>query len=159
MVLAVYLLFSVACFFTVHEHSETGSRKGKDAEVTRIFEIGKIDKSIFAEKYGELLTDEVIVTEERMRHIQERHAQDYALFLEFGSECIQEPDLVLSDEKNKGTVFMIKRFSEINLNVVMRLVLEGEDDTLKNSVMTFWRIRDRNVQKLVRKNEILYKRE
>ena len=28
VVLAVYLLFSVACFFTVHEHSDTASHKG-----------------------------------------------------------------------------------------------------------------------------------
>ena len=42
---------------------------------------------------------------------------------------------------------MIKRLADTNLNVVLRLVLAHEEKNLKNSVMTFWRIRDRNLKK------------
>ncbi len=43
VVLAVYLLFSVACFFTVHEHSDNGldvGMKEKTARERRISGIG-----------------------------------------------------------------------------------------------------------------------
>lgn len=54
---------------------------------------------------------------------------------------------------------MIKKLEDTNLNVVLRLVLELDDRKLKNSVMTFWRIRNKNLQKMIEKNEIIYKKE
>ena len=55
--------------------------------------------------------------------------------------------------------FMIKKLPGTNLNVVVRVVLETDEDGLKNSVMTFYRIRERNLRKLEEKNKLLYKRE
>lgn len=120
---------------------------------------GKVDTSIFENKFGELQTDEVILTNERMAHIKERHPEDIELFEKYGKECIDSPDLIVSDEKNAGTVFMIKTVAETNLNVVLRLALGEDGRKLKNSVMTFWRIRKRNLKKLIDKNELLYKKE
>lgn len=133
------------------------TKEEKDSTVAEIIKLGKVNKKIFQEKYGKIQTDEVIVTNERIAHI--KHPQDYDLFEQFCGECICTPDLVISDEKNIGTVFMIKKLPETNLNIVLRLVLENEQSTLKNSVMTFWRIRDRNLQKLIAKNQVLYKKE
>lgn len=127
--------------------------------MTEIVNLGKIDSQIFEKKFGKILTDEVIITNERIEHIQTHHPEDYHLFEIYGKDCIQYPDLILSDEKNFGTVFLIKKLSDTNLNVVLRLVLENEDCRLKNSVMTFWRIRESNLNKLIKKNEILYKKE
>ena len=127
--------------------------------MAEVVNLGKIDPQIFVKKFGEILTYEVIITNERIEHIQTHHPEDYHLFEIYGKDCIQYPDLILSDEKNFGTVFLIKKLSDTNLNVVLRLVLENEDCRLKNSVMTFWRIRERNLNKLIKKNEILYKKE
>ena len=133
--------------------------KGNNKAVTEIFKIGKIDTEIYKEKFGQIQTDEVIVTNERIEHIKLRHPEDYALFEQYGRECIISPDMVISDEKNAGTAFLIKRLPDTNLNVVLRLVLENEDSNLKNSVMTFWRIRERNLKKLINKNQLIYKKE
>lgn len=127
--------------------------------MAEVVNLGKIDPQIFEKKFGKILTDEVIITNERIEHIQTHHPEDYHLFEIYGKDCIQYPDLILSDEKNFGTVFMIKKLSDTNLNMVLRLVLENEDCRLKNSVMTFWRIRESNLNKLIKKNEILYKKE
>ena len=81
------------------------------------------------------------------------------MFEEYGEACVASPDVILKDIKNEGTVFMIQRLSETNLNVVVRVVLETDDNKLKNSVMTFYRIRERNLKKLVEKNKLLYKKE
>ena len=133
--------------------------KGSNKAVTEIFKIGKIDTEIYKEKFGQIQTDEVIVTNERIEHIKLRHPEDYALFEQYGRECIISPDMVISDEKNAGTAFLIKKLPDTNLNVVLRLVLENEDSNLKNSVMTFWRIRERNLKKLINKNQLIYKKE
>lgn len=62
-------------------------------------------------------------------------------------------------KKHTGTVFAIKRLPETNLNVVVRLVMETDREDRKNSVMTFYRIRERNLKKLMEKKRLLYSRE
>ena len=85
--------------------------------------------------------------------------EDYDLFEQYGEASVTSPDLIIKDIKNVGTVFMVKKLPETNLNVVVRVVLETDDSKLKNSVMTFYRIREKNLRKLIDKNGLLYKKE
>ena len=119
--------------------------------------LGKLNLKLLKNKFLNLKTDEIIVTNERIKHIKQRHMEDYELFLRYGKQCVQQPDIILKDEKNLGTIFMIKRISETNLNVIVRLALNSDKEGLKNSVMTFYRVRDKNLKKLMEKHEILYK--
>ena len=121
--------------------------------------LGEIESSLLQGYFGELRTKEVVVTEERMEHIRERHPEDVELFVLYGKEVVLKPDILLVDEKHIGTVFAIKRLPETNLNVVIRLVMETDRPDRKNSVMTFYRIRERNLKKLMEKNRLLYSRE
>ena len=129
------------------------------ASMMEIRSLGRIDTNILTKEFGKIQTDEIIVTNERLSHIKVRHPEDYELFERFGSESVTSPDLIIKDNKNEGTVFMIKRLPDTNLNVVVRVVLETDNSKLKNSVMTFYRIRERNLKKLIEKNGLLYKKE
>ena len=95
-----------------------------------------------------------------------RHPEDYELFIKYGAETVRDPDIIIKDGKNEGTVFMIRKLPNTNLNVVVRVALETDEEGLKNSVMTFYRIRERNLRKMVEKNSgligkdsVLYKKE
>lgn len=131
----------------------------EETSVTEIRNLGKINTEILQKEFGKIRTDEIIVTNERIDHIKERHPEDYDLFEEYGKECVSSPDLIVKDIKHQGTVFMVKKLPETNLNVVVRVVLETDDGKLKNSVMTFYRIREKNLKKLIEKNGMLYKKE
>ena len=131
----------------------------EEAIMTEIQSLGKIDTKVLEKEFGKIQTDEIIVTNERIDHIKERHPEDYALFEEYGKESVTSPDLIIKDIKHEGTVFMVKQLPDTNLNVVVRVVLEKDDSKLKNSVMTFYRIRERNLKKLIEKNGLLYKKE
>lgn len=131
----------------------------EEISVIKIQNLGKINTKVLEKEFGKIQTDDIIVTSERIDHIKERHPEDYDLFEKYGRECVSAPDLIIKDIKNKGTVFMIKKLPETNLNVVVRVVLETDDSKLKNSVMTFYRIRERNLKKLIEKNGMLYKKE
>lgn len=124
-----------------------------------ICSLGRINTSILEKEFGKIQTDEIIVTNERINHIKEHHPEDYVLFEKYGRESVTAPDLILKDIKNPGTVFMVKKLPRTNLNVVVRVVLESDDSKLKNSVMTFYRIREKNLRKLIEKNGLLYKKE
>ena len=124
-----------------------------------LLEIGKIKKELFRRKYNIIKTDKVIITQERIHHIQVRHPYDYELFIKYRKEWVECPDIIINDDKNTETVFMIKKLSDMNLNIVIRLSLENEENLLNHSVMTCWRIRNKNLKKMMRKNQILYKKE
>ena len=127
--------------------------------VAEIIKLGKIKTQPLSKEFGKLKTDEIIITGERMQHIKQRHSEDYGLFEKYGVETVENPDIIIKDCKNKSTVFMVKHLENTNLNVVARLILDEEDDSLKNSVMTFYRIRSKNLNKLINKNIVLYKKE
>ncbi|MDO4554936.1 MAG: PBECR2 nuclease fold domain-containing protein [Lachnospiraceae bacterium] len=125
----------------------------------KIQSLGKINMSILEIEFGKIQTDDIIVTNERINHIKNHHPEDFELFLRYGESCVQNPDLIIRDIKNMGTVFMVKKLKDTNLNVVVRVVLKTDDSKLSNSVMTFYRIRERNLKKLIEKNTLLYKKE
>ncbi|WP_333678390.1 minor capsid protein [Muricomes intestini] len=121
--------------------------------------LGKIDMNLLEKEFGKMQTDEIIVTGERLEHIKDRHQEDYELFQKHGNEGVQNPDYIVRDEKHEGTVFMVKKLEDTNLNMIVRLALATDTEGYKNSVMTFYRIRERNLKKLIKKNKLLYKRE
>lgn len=131
----------------------------EEKAMVEIQSLGKIKLSLIDYKFKNLQTDDIIVTNERLAHIKERHPEDYELFRVYGSVSVQNPDYIIEDHKHEGTVFMVKRLPDTNLNVVCRLALSTDEKGLKNSVMTFYRIRERNLKKLIEKNQLLYKKE
>lgn len=124
-------------------------------ERTRL--LGKIDLKPLEDAFGDIQTDEVVITEERREHILERHPLDYDLFLKYGVLAVTQPDIVMRDERHAGTIFMVKRLTETNINVVVRVALNTDKKGLKNSVMTSYRLRDKNLKKMLEKNQVLYK--
>ena len=129
----------------------------KDGADVRV--IGEINPVCLAAAFGTLNTLATVVTDERIDHIQTHHPQDYELFREHGQHTIEAPDIVLLDEKNDRTVFMIAKLTDTNLNTIVRLSVAGTDNAkLKNSVMTFYRLRDKNLKKLIKKHKVLYMR-
>ena len=135
------------------------SNTKEDADVSIIRYLGRIDTTSLEKEFGKIRTDEIIVTNERLSHIKERHPEDYDLFEKYGKDSVENPDFVIKDGKHDGTVFMVKKMQETNLNVVVRVVIETDKEGLKNSVMTFYRIRERNLRKLIDRNSLLYKKE
>lgn len=133
-------------------------KTGSD-DVAEIIELGKFDTQPLEIEFGKLKTDELIVTNERIEHIKSRHPEDFNLFEKYSLSVVVEPDFIIKDEKNVNTVFMVKKLENTNLNLVVKIILETDEKDLKNSVMTFYRIRERNLKKLVDRNKTLYKSE
>ncbi len=83
--------------------------------------LGRIKLEPLVQTYGEIQTNEIILTDERRVHIKERHPQDYELFLEYGELTVTKPDFIIKDEKNCATIFMIKKLVDTNINVVVKV--------------------------------------
>ena len=122
--------------------------------------IGKLSAALTASIGFALRTDEVVLTPERAGHIRLRHPSDVYLLAQFGSAVVASPDLVLLDDKNAATILLVKSIADMNCNMVLRLALLTDEDTEKqNSIMTFHRIRDSYLKRLLSRKKILYKSE
>lgn len=122
--------------------------------------VGKINLKIFKNVSYNLIMDEVILTNERYFHIIERHEEDFIIFSNILFQIIIEPDYVLEDYKNKYTIMLIKKVDDNNnINVIIRLAIVEDFIHNKNSIMTMYRIREKNLKKLMEKNKVIYKKE
>ena len=107
-----------------------------------------------------IVTDEVIITEERIVHIQQRHPQDYERYAQYMSEMIQKPQYILEDPF-PNTAVILRSFSEANkqFRLILKLAVTNDGADKKNSVITFMKISEKTFRKYVRNKNILYKSE
>ncbi len=89
----------------------------------------------------------------------EGHKKDFELYANVLNDIIEEPDYILKDYKNENTAMVIKHIDNTNINVILRLAIGNDNIHTKNSIMTLYRIRDKNLKKLQEKNKTIYKRE
>ena len=120
--------------------------------------LGKLNINILGNRFGKIATSDVVVTDEREEHIKSHHIEDYELFQLYAESIIADPDYLIEDIANRATVFMIKKLPDTNLNMVVKLVIDSDYEDRKNSVMTFYRIRTKNLEKLIKKNHLIYKK-
>ncbi len=113
-------------------------------------EIGKIGISSLIKSY-DIKTDKLIITKERIEHINKRHNNDYDLYNKYMKEIIDNPDYILEDIENINTLLYLKTIKELNLQMVIKLQTE-ENVNKSNTVITFWHMRKRSYKQIIKKN-------
>lgn len=122
--------------------------------------IGRIDKNIYKCVTENIVTDEVIITDERIAHIKQRHPNDYERFYSYIPEIIGNPDYIIASNK-PDTATVLKQITDKGekFQLVLRLITSKDNTDFKNSVITFLNISERTWNKYLRNKEILYKGE
>ena len=126
--------------------------------VNNVHYIGKLNLEIYKCVTDDIVTDEVIITDEQIAHIKERHPTVYERYGKYLTEIIENPDYIL--EANKpNTAFVLKLFNENddNFQLILRLKTTTDPLEFKNSVITFLKINNRKTEKYLRNKKILYK--
>lgn len=119
-----------------------------------------IDTKIFHCVTTDILTDEVIITDERIRHIEERHPGDFEKIEPFLSDILNYPDYILED-KNPSTCLVLKVIEKNNLRIqaVLRIHTSIDPDEYKNSILSAWIIGAKRWNSYEKNKKVLYKRE
>lgn len=130
-------------------------------EVRNMQYVGKIDKGIYQTVVnGEMITDEVIITDNRVQHIIERRGQAfYDEYKEYFNDIVTDPDYIFKD-KADNTVVVSKTFIHKGtaVNLVLRLVVEGENPEYKNSIITAIKENDKRFRQRLRNKTPVYKK-
>jgi len=122
--------------------------------------VGRIDIEKYKVVADKIQTDEVIITDERIEHIRERHPNDFERYAQYLSKIIENPDYIL--EANKpNTAFLLKEFVEANerFQLILKLAVEGDIPGYKNSIITFLKVEEKRYRRYLRTKKVLYKSE
>lgn len=130
------------------------------SEGSNVQTVGRIDVEKYRCITDEIATDEVIITPERIQHIEERHPGDYEQFVKYVADILENPDYIL--EANKPNTGVILKEIEENgekFKVILRVKVESDPAEYRNSILSFWQIGETTWKKNVKNKKILYKRE
>lgn len=135
--------------------------KNKNNEGKELQYICKIDKEKFKGISPSIITDEVILTDKQRQHIIERHPEIYELVKDRFDEIIENPDFIMKDNSRENTALIIKTLidKEKNVNVVLRLAVEGDNINNKNSIITCIPIGKNRIKSYKNNGKIIYKKE
>lgn len=134
--------------------------KTKDKEKADVHTVGRIDRSIYKCIAEDIVTDEVIITDNQIQHIKERHPDDYERFSFYFGEIVKSPDFIM-ETKKPNTALILKeiRLEHEVFKTVLRLVTSEDNPEYKNSIITFMKIDEKEWNRLLRNKKILYKKE
>lgn len=121
--------------------------------------IGKIDINIYKCITDDIITDEVIITEERIDHIKKHHPNDYERFSKYFKDIVQSPDYIVLANRPQ-TAIILKEINEngIKFKTALRLITSTDNKSFKNSIITFMKIDDKEWNRLLKNKKILYKK-
>ncbi len=122
--------------------------------------IGKINTDIYKCITENIVTDEVIITDERIAHIKERRGE--AFYERYGrcfGEIIENPDYIFKDKEN--TALVCKRYIDDGkyVNIALRLITSTDNPEYKNSIITAIAENNKRFAQRIRNNTPLYKKE
>lgn len=122
--------------------------------------VGHIDIETYRCITDDITTDEVIITSERIQHIQERHPGAYEKIKDFLQAALDDPDYILED-KNPNTGLILKAIKEngLRFQMVLRVHTSVDNPGFKNSIISGWDISESRWENYVNNKKILYKRE
>ena len=134
--------------------------KNVETAVSNVNYVGKIDREIYKCVTKDIVTDDVVITDERIKHTEENHLGDYKNYGQYLQEIVKAPDYIFAGNRPK-TALILKHVSEVDqkFKTILRLHTSEDDKNFKNSIITFMKIDEKEWNRLIRNKKILYKLE
>ncbi len=115
--------------------------------------IGKINKDIYKCVTEDIVSDEIVITDNQIKHIKERHPNDYEKFSQYFFEILSNPDYIIEANRPNTAVILKEVFVEGDcFQTVMRLSTSQDPSGYKNSIITFLKIDKKRWNRYLRVN-------
>ena len=125
---------------------------------TEYIQIAKLNKTLFKQINIPLLTDEVILTYEKLHHITDRRRELFKQIKDMLPDVIYQPDYIYQDWNDRdNTVVLVKMVGyKMYLNVVIKIAILYDKKHTKNSIITIIKIGEKTFNKIMKnKNNYL----
>ena len=129
-------------------------------EVADVHSVGRIDRNMYKCITEDIVTDEVVITDNQIQHILDRHPEAYEKVICSFNDALHNPDFIIQD-KHINTGLIIKRIeeNEKHMQMVLRVCTSDDPKGYKNSIISCWSISDKRLQNYLRNKKILYRKE
>lgn len=107
----------------------------------------------------DITTSEVVLTDERIKHIMARHPGDFEEIEPFFAEAITAPDYILKDTGKTGLVLKRVENEGVRFQMILRIHTSDDNPEYKNSVLSAWKISESRWENYIRNKKVLYKSE
>lgn len=113
--------------------------------------IGRIDREIFRCIAEDIVTEEVVMTDNQLEHILQRHPEVFPAVLDVLRDILRDPDYIIED-KHPYTGLVVRRLEtgSESLQVVLRICTSEDQPGYKNSVICCWEISERRLKNYLR---------
>ena len=120
----------------------------------------KLNLEIYSCITTDFITDEVIITEEQLSHIREKHPEAYQDTLLYVKDVLDDPDYIFKDKKENSGIVVKKIINEEEHSLlVIKIITSKDNKDYKNSVITGWKITEKRLNNYIRNKNIIYKKE
>lgn len=135
-------------------------RQESTKEVANVYSVGRIDKKIYNCITEDIVTEEVIITDNQIQHIKDRHPDSFKKSMDYLRETLADPDYIIED-KHKNTGLVVKRVDKesSHTQIVLRICTSADESGYKNSVISSWEISEKRLQNYLKNKRILYRKE
>lgn len=124
--------------------------------------IGKLNLTNLGKYEQKAITDEVVLTDERLKeHILIKHLNEYEQLKPYLKNIVENPDVILDDNRNENTIILLKKVPEIQKNgrVVIKIAVAEDEKHPKNSIITLMKLNDRTwKQTLKNRGNIIFEK-
>ena len=125
-----------------------------------IHSLGKLNLEIYSCITTDFITDEVIITEEQLSHIREKHPEAYQDTLLYVKDVLDDPDYIFKDKKENSGIVVKKIINEEEHSLlVIKIITSKDNKDYKNSVITGWKITEKRLNNYISNKNIIYKKE
>ena len=122
--------------------------------------IGKIKTEYVSEYKNKIITNEVVLTSERLNdHILIKHKKEYENLRVYLKEIVEEPDYILRDNRHSDTLIFLKYVNIANKRgrIVIKLAIAADERHPKNSIITLMQLNERTWNQTIKnKGDIIF---
>jgi len=124
--------------------------------------VGKLNTQILKHINIQLITNEVIVTFERLEHVEERRREVYDEVKTILPIAVFEPDYIYKDWNNRAnTLVFIKSIDETSkICIIIKIAELNDEKHSKNSIITMIKIGKKTFKKIYKNksSNLLYEK-
>ena len=108
--------------------------------------VGKLNISMLGKYSTIIITEKVIITNEKLEHIKEHHPELEYKEIKSIKSVIENLDFIFEDRKNIDTILLVKKINMFNKHsrIVVKLNTRTDIQDKFNSVISFWQISEKN---------------
>ncbi|MDR1262416.1 MAG: hypothetical protein LBK46_02875 [Oscillospiraceae bacterium] len=122
--------------------------------------VGSVQRDLYERAGFTILKDDVIITDERVVHVELRHPGVWEPYRGYLREVVDHPDRIFADDDSANTAILVKAFvingKTVRLRATLRFYAASDPDDYVNSILSYQTLGDKRYRRMRNNHRTLY---